>query len=279
MEAEYGISIPQVIRADYQSRQVEIDHRRELPKAEKRSQVEFREKEQAARAQKRERAKAKAEGLPMTADEAKDCVATINRRIGNMVESMRQMEAPIADMLLELRDRKGWKALGYKTWTECATIEFAYSRSRIYQLISAAETRRNLSTIVDKPATIPESQLRVVSDLDPEKQREVFGLALQGTPKEQLTAKVIEGARELVIPPLKPEPAPADPKPALAPEIIEALQIVSRGVQYALGEARTTLQNLIWEYDAHPEEMLGLDIDAVKGALATIQDTLDRAED
>jgi len=49
----------------------------------------------------------------------------------------------------------------------------AFGLAYLYRQLEAAQTGRNISTIVEKPESIPESQLRPLTKLrnDPEKQR------------------------------------------------------------------------------------------------------------
>jgi hypothetical protein len=77
-------------------------------------------------------------------------------------------------LVLELYEKRGWKALGYGNWRECVIAEFGKSKSRLYQLLDAAKVERNISTIVEKSGAIPEGVLRPLSQLDPEDQREVW---------------------------------------------------------------------------------------------------------
>lgn len=71
----------------------------------------------------------------MTYDEAKEHVDAINRA-----------SQGIGQLLLEIRQREGWKALGYKNWTEFLTEEFSYSRKHLYELMKAAPIKEQLVT-------------------------------------------------------------------------------------------------------------------------------------
>ena len=102
---------------------------------------------------------------PMSREEARECINAIR---GNL-ESLRLM-------LLELHRRRGWEALGYNSWEDCAVEEFGKSRSYVFRLLAAAEVQENLgssmgSTIVD-PKDIPVSQLTVLARLPLEQQAE-----------------------------------------------------------------------------------------------------------
>jgi hypothetical protein len=70
----------------------------------------------------------------MTAEEARACVEWV--RAG--IEQMRRD-------LLELREREGWKALGYPSWRACAVVEFGVSLATVYRQLEAAAIERDLS--------------------------------------------------------------------------------------------------------------------------------------
>ena len=55
------------------------------------------------------------------------------------VNAIRQSAAEIGRYLLDLRQRQGWKALGYRSFTAMLEGEFAYSRQHLYRLMSGAQ--------------------------------------------------------------------------------------------------------------------------------------------
>jgi phage N-6-adenine-methyltransferase len=62
----------------------------------------------------------------------------------------------------------------------------------VYQLLEAAEVERNISTIVEKSA-IPESQLRPLSRLEPEQQREAWARVVETAQDGKITAAHVQG--------------------------------------------------------------------------------------
>lgn len=129
----------------------------------------------------------------MTYKEAKACVDGINSNMNN-----------IRSLVLELYERKGWDALGYESWRECVVKEFQQSQAYLYYQLEAAQTERAISTIVEMPGRIPESQLRPLTRLkdDPEKQREAFQRAVETAPEGKVTAAHVQKVvREMVEPP------------------------------------------------------------------------------
>lgn len=117
---------------------------------------------------------------PMSADEARACVDRIKR----------SMEDIRAD-LWHLKERQGWRALGYVTWQDCIRDEFAMSRQRGYQLVNAYTVDRILAGVDDvnnvdissgdpvaeiaQPDSIPEAHARELTPIidDPDAVRAV----------------------------------------------------------------------------------------------------------
>src|SRR5690348_7356154 len=64
---------------------------------------------------------------PMNADEARKCVQKIRDHV-----------VEIGHLVRDLREREGWKALGYKSFTDCLNHEFNYSRKHLYEMMKAA---------------------------------------------------------------------------------------------------------------------------------------------
>ena len=100
----------------------------------------------------------------MTEPEARRCVIRINEHVQNAL-----------DLVLELRDRKGWKALGYPSWIDCAVAEFGKSKSRVYQLVQAAQIQLELHPFSTNVESLPEAHLRPLAALDtPEEKRDAL---------------------------------------------------------------------------------------------------------
>ena len=66
-------------------------------------------------------------------------------------------------MAPKMRDRKGWKALGYASWEEYEEKEWDYSRQHLHRLADAAKIQLTVSPIGDKQ--IPEGQLRPLTQV------------------------------------------------------------------------------------------------------------------
>ncbi len=129
---------------------------------------------------------------PMTAEEARAAVAEINERI----DSVRQK-------LAELHRRDGWRALGYGSWKEFSETEFNRNRSRLYQILAAAEVEGRLlqaGVELSKILNTPESQLRAIAKAPITKQVEAFGLLKTWERNGKVTEKEAEAAVAAVYP-------------------------------------------------------------------------------
>lgn len=141
----------------------------------------------------------------MTDAEARECVSKINNNMTN-----------IRSLVLELYEREGWSAMGYANWRECVVAEFKGKQSYLYYQLEAAQTEKNISTIVEKTETIPESQLRPLTKLrnDPEKQKEAWQQAVDTAPDGKVTAAHVASVVKEMTGAEKPKPAPKPQEPS-----------------------------------------------------------------
>lgn len=126
----------------------------------------------------------------MTADEARIKTEQIKQNL----YSTRQL-------LLEMYEREGWRALEYSSWREYGQEEFGYSETRVYELMDAARVQRNISEISEKEnehRVIPDSQLRPLASLEPEQQREAWALAHEKAKNgnNKVTAEIVKEAAD-----------------------------------------------------------------------------------
>ncbi|TVQ41946.1 MAG: hypothetical protein EA365_16270 [Gloeocapsa sp. DLM2.Bin57] len=94
----------------------------------------------------------------MTMQEAKRCIHEIKRHAQK-----------IRELLLDLDERKGWEALGYKSLRQCIVAEFGKSQSQLYRELKAGKVQKIISPMGEISEQIPERQLRELSKL-PESQ-------------------------------------------------------------------------------------------------------------
>jgi hypothetical protein len=73
--------------------------------------------------------------IMMTREEAQEHVVAIKNSAADM-----------GRRLLDLKEREGWRVLGYETWTACLQNEFAYSRNHLYELMKATPILESLSS-------------------------------------------------------------------------------------------------------------------------------------
>ncbi len=75
--------------------------------------------------------------------------------------------------ILELYERRGWKALGYSAWRECVQVEFGQSARHLYRLLQAAQVDRDLQAAGEElPAGgVAESHARELAQLDTAEER------------------------------------------------------------------------------------------------------------
>ena len=108
---------------------------------------------------------------PMTEPEARNCA-----------DSIKNHYSSIRELVYDLYTRNGWKALGYRNWSECVSKEFAeFSERKIYLELAAAKTERNLLNR-GSVSQIPEKHLRPLTSLKPDEQRQVWQAATESAP-------------------------------------------------------------------------------------------------
>lgn len=106
----------------------------------------------------------------MTADEARSVV----RRINHHLSSAR-------DLLLDLYQREGWRALGYGSWEECVKEEFGKSRSYLYRQLAAGRLEKALSLPVgDSPESHMRPLIEILDD-DADRERAYFSATNNGS--------------------------------------------------------------------------------------------------
>jgi hypothetical protein len=167
----------------------------------------------------------------MTEAEARDRVDQINKHSNR-----------IGELLLELYEREGWKAMHYGSWRECVVAEFEQSQSRLYQLLDAAKVERNISNILENGETLPAKAVEQLKHLEPEQQREVVQKAKEAAPDSKITAKQIEQAVDADS---TVEPTPQKSEPANGSEPVR----LQRCVTFAWGSVQEAFNDLEEAYE------------------------------
>jgi hypothetical protein len=147
----------------------------------------------------------------------------------------------LGELLWELRERKGWLALGYASWNECCETEFKYSKRHANRLIEATTIKEQVGPT---GPTLNERQARELSSVPEEKHQDVIDWATEKADGKPLTAKAIRQAAEEVLeaePLDDEEDEPTIPKPNY--EMTE---------QFALEAARCAITQLEQIKESNP---------------------------
>ena len=109
-------------------------------------------------------------------------------------EELKAIHSVARSLLLEMRDRKGWKALGYSSFEEYGEKEWGYSGRYLNMLATAADVQRSLGTMV--PENIPERQLRPLSTIPESDRQAIWDEANRKAEEAQqkFTAKLVQDA-------------------------------------------------------------------------------------
>lgn len=144
----------------------------------------------------------------MSEDEARAAVARIKRAAEDLCA-----------LLFDLKEREGWRALGYETWGECIRTEFQMSRQHAHRLINSHIVERVLAPMLvervspagDTP-TVPETHARQLAPLldRPDDLRAAYADALEATdgkPTEQAVHDAVDRKLGRQPKPIRPERA------------------------------------------------------------------------
>lgn len=84
-------------------------------------------------------------GLAMDADTARHHIERIHEHLTRADHHTNQARK----LILDLKERAGWKVLGYKSWRQCVIAEFEQSATNIYRQLDAAVLELELSPTGD----------------------------------------------------------------------------------------------------------------------------------
>ena len=164
---------------------------------------------------------------PMIYKEARECADRIHLNMSNIRRDV-----------VELHDRDGWGALGYKDWTECVQQEFKQAERYIFYQYKAARIEQNVTDCTNvQLGNIPEGQLRPLSKLEPAQQREAWQKAVETAPEGKVTAAhVSKVVKEIT----GEQPKPYVLKPH---EPIIKQELISEDFQLAYDEMIVAIKN------------------------------------
>jgi hypothetical protein len=115
----------------------------------------------------------------------------------------------VGSALLEIRDSRLYRDT-HATFEDYCRDKWAMSGSHAHRLVDAVKTIKNLknSPIGELPTN--EAQVRALTDLKPEQQREVWTEAAKTAPNGKATAKHVRKTRERIAPKKKKDAALSD---------------------------------------------------------------------
>jgi hypothetical protein len=93
-------------------------------------------------------------------------------------------------LLLEMRDRKGWLALGFSSWEDYGEKEWGFTRQHLNRLATSAYIQNLVEPIGSEE--IPESQLRPLTSVPDDVKIEIWQQVK--SEHEKITAKIVQDA-------------------------------------------------------------------------------------
>ncbi len=105
-------------------------------------------------------------------------------------QELKAIHGVARSMLLEMRDRKGWKVLGYSSWEDYGEKEWGYGQQYLDRLATASRIESIITPIGVKQ--IPESQLRPLTQVPDDIKKQIWDQVNEEN--KAVTAKVIEEA-------------------------------------------------------------------------------------
>lgn len=121
--------------------------------------------------------------MEMTLDEARETDRLIKRHINHT-----------RYLLLDMRDRKGWKALGYESFVEYGKKSLGYDKSHIYELADAGEIGLQVGFSEISENQPKESHLKPLKSIPEAERKAIWEEATRKAEEEnaKLTAKRVE---------------------------------------------------------------------------------------
>ena len=105
--------------------------------------------------------------------------------------------------LMTIRDKRLYRD-GFDTFEHYCRERWQFTRMRASQLIAASGVVENVNNCLQKPTT--ESQVRPLTKLEPEQQKEVWEKAVQTAPEGKITARHVQKIVNEAMETKRPEP-------------------------------------------------------------------------
>jgi hypothetical protein len=103
---------------------------------------------------------------------------------------LKSLHSAMRLLLLEMRDRKGWLALGFESWEQYGEQEWGFTRQHLNRLATSAYIQNLVEPIGSEE--IPESQLRPLTSVPDEAKIEIWQQVK--SEHEKVTAKDVQEA-------------------------------------------------------------------------------------
>jgi len=141
-------------------------------------------------------------GLKPSGDMSKPEALTSINQINNKLTAIEGHLSQIRRLVVELNERKGWKALGYTSFRECAEAEFGKSMRTIYNMLTSGIVERNVFPDSENFAesanihpVIPDVVAKELKTLEPADQKAVYEFAVATAPEGNVTARWAKATR------------------------------------------------------------------------------------
>lgn len=134
-------------------------------------------------------------GLQPMGDMTKPEALTAVKTIKDKLETVSRNLGDVRRLAVTLKERKGWIALGYDSWRECAQAEFGESMAQVYRQLDAGLVEQNISPMGEISGDIPERWTRELRSLPPIEQKAVYDFAVATAPEGEVTARWIKSTR------------------------------------------------------------------------------------
>lgn len=139
-------------------------------------------------------------GLEIDLDTARHYVERIHEHLTRADYHVNQARK----LILDLRERGGWRVLGYKSWRECVMTEFEKSSSTIYRQLDAALVEMELSPMGEL-GQINERVLRPLTkrNFNAEAKQAIWAIAQEivgsgGKITSGVTESIVEGLEDML---------------------------------------------------------------------------------
>jgi len=103
---------------------------------------------------------------------------------------LKSLHSVMRSMFLEMRDRKGWLALGYTSWEEYGDKEWEYGRQYLDRLATASRIESIVAPMGAKQ--IPERQLRPLTSVPDDIKKQIWDQVTEEN--KDVTAKLVQQA-------------------------------------------------------------------------------------